>query len=147
MRKLNDTQLVILVNAAQRDDDAIHPLPNSIGLNKAAQTRVLKALLKRGLVFERPATGATNGWRRAEDGQRLDLAITEVGFEAVGIDPSATDERESAKPLAPRKRGSVAKKVAPGVNNSTPIPRRGTKLALLVDMVSRPQGATIAEIS
>ncbi len=66
MPKLSDTQLVILSAAARREDGTVLPLPRSLKVNKAAATTVLKSLLKKGLVAERPRrpmrpTGAKPG--------------------------------------------------------------------------------------
>ncbi len=55
MPKLTDSQLVILSAAARCQDGAILPLPRSLKVNKAAATTVLKSLLKKDLVTERPA--------------------------------------------------------------------------------------------
>ncbi len=55
MPKLTDTQLVILSAAAKRQDRAVLPLPRSLKVHKAAATTVLKSLLKKSLVAERPA--------------------------------------------------------------------------------------------
>ncbi len=57
MPKLSDTQLVILSAAARHKDGAVLPLPRSLKVNKAAATTVLKSLLKKGQVAERPADG------------------------------------------------------------------------------------------
>ncbi len=68
MTKLTDTQLVILNTAASRDSHAVLPLPKSLKINKGTATSVLKALLARGLVEERPAKAGTKSWRQDDDG-------------------------------------------------------------------------------
>ena len=50
MTKLSDTQLLILSAAAQRDDRNLLPLPGS--LRGGAATKVVGALLSRGLIAE-----------------------------------------------------------------------------------------------
>jgi hypothetical protein len=58
MTKLSDTQVIILSAAAQRDDGNVLPLPGS--LRGGAATKVVGALLSRGLIAER----ATDSMRR-----------------------------------------------------------------------------------
>ncbi len=86
MPKLTDSQLVILSAAARRQDGAVLPLPRSLKVNKAAATTVLKSLLKKGLVTERPAAADEAHWRETRDGRRTALAITDSGLQAIGVD-------------------------------------------------------------
>ncbi len=48
---------MILSAAARRQDGTVLPLPKSLKVHKAAATTVLKSLLKKGLVAERPRGG------------------------------------------------------------------------------------------
>ncbi len=84
MPKLTDSQLVILSAAARRKDGAVLPLPRSLQVNKAAATTVIKGLLKKGLVAERPAAADEAHWRDTRDGGRTALAITDAGLQAIG---------------------------------------------------------------
>lgn len=146
MPKLTDTQLVILANAAQRDDRAVLPLPSSITLNKGAVTTVLKAMIKRGLIEERSTADSTLTWRQADNGDRLALWITAAGYEAVGIDPTddeGAETRNTARGPSNPADGSTA--VTQG-NINAPV-RPGTKLAQVIALLKRSQGATIADIS
>ncbi len=63
MPKLTDSQLVILSAAARRKDSTVFPFPRSLKVNKAAATTVLKSLLKKGLVAERPGASDEAHWR------------------------------------------------------------------------------------
>ncbi len=78
MPKLTNTHLVILSAAARRQDGAVLPLPRSLKVNTAAATTVLKSLLKKGLVAERPAAADAAHWRETRDGGRTALAITDA---------------------------------------------------------------------
>lgn len=144
MPKLTDTHLIILTAAAKRDDGTVQPLPKSLTLNKGATANVLKNLLKKGLIAERPAGIDDEVWRK-DDGQRLTLAITDAGLTAIGIEPEEAPEAPQAsittvQPGAPAKR---SKKASTG--RSAPAPRAGTKQALLIDLLKRKDGATIHE--
>jgi hypothetical protein len=163
MAKLSDTQVIILSAAAQRDDGNILPLPGS--LRGGAATKVVGALLSRGLIAERvtdsmaKADPALNRiWRNEPDGRGVLLFITPAGFDAIGIETEAdaADEPAAGAPAAadvppvepapkrrgrPRKAGTTVADVAPA-----PKTRDGTKQAQVISMLQRREGATIAQI-
>jgi hypothetical protein len=158
MPRLTDTQLVILSSAGKRDDGAVLPLPKSLKVQGGAAIGILKSLLKRGLVVEQPALQGVPLWREPEDGERVTLVITDAGRTAVGVE--ADDQagpqpevaaarstkrpqgrrRSSAKPATKVKSRSKSKAAA-----SPAAARPGTKQALLIELLQRKQGATIAE--
>jgi hypothetical protein len=97
MTKLSDTQMIILSAAAQRGDGNVLPLPGS--LRGGAATKVVGALLSRGLIAERvtdstaTADPAVNRiWRNEPDGRGVLLLITPAGLDAIGIEPTAEPE-------------------------------------------------------
>ena len=96
MSKLSDTQSIILSASAQRADGNVLPLPGS--LRGGAATKVVAALLSRGLIREhitdspRAADPAMNRvWRNLPepDGRGVLRFITAAGAEAIGIEPEA----------------------------------------------------------
>ena len=120
MPKLSDTQSILLTAAAQRADGNLLPLPGS--LRGGAATKVVAALLARGLVEEQivestaKADPALNTlWRNADDGRGVLLRITPAGLDALGIEADsaavAAAERRS-RPLR-RREGSAAAESAP----------------------------------
>ena len=159
MPKLTDTQLVILSTAAQRNDGAALPLPKSVKLQGGAVSHVLKSLLKKGLLDEQPAAHDAASWRESKDGQRLTLVITDAGRAAIGV---AADEQSQPPPasITPRgskrssgrraraseSKGTTAPKSKAKKTASSSALRSGTKQALLVDLLQRKGGATIAEV-
>ena len=130
MTKLTDTQLVILSAAAGRDDRAVLPLPKSLKISKGVTTKVLKALIKKGLVEETPAAPGHNYWREDDAGHKIALTITDAGL--AGLD----GEPEGPAPKRTRKRSGSASK------GNTLSGKAGTILGLL----SRPKGARINEL-
>ena len=134
MTKLSDTQRVILSAAAQRTDRMALPLPKS--LKGGAARKVVDALIAKNLLKEVRANIRLGDpvWRENEQGRGLTLIITDAGFAAIGLEPEsqkiqALPQASDAKPHAtPRKT------------------REGTKQALVIEMLRRPEGATIAEI-
>lgn len=151
MTKLSDTQLVILSAAAQREDRNVLPLPGS--LRGGAATKVVGALLSRGLIAETTtesqikADAALNRiWRNDEDGRAVLLHITDAGLAAIGIEP---DTAESAPTGADEARSAAAERNAPTEATPAPksrTPREGTKQAKLIEMLRAKDGATIDEI-
>jgi len=151
MPKLTDTQLVILSVAAQRDDGVILPLPNSLTVNKGAAASVLKGLVKKRLIEERPAAAGAEVWREGDDGDRITLAITEAGLEAIGVEPNEkTGGPNSKTKTKPKKSRKAAAKPLVDTGSATRAAdanaRPGTKQALLIHLMKRKNGATIDEI-
>ena len=135
MIKLTDTQRVILSAAAQRTDRLALPLPKS--LKGGAAQKVVNALVDKGLLKEVRANRKLNDpvWRETEDGYAVTLVITDAGLAAVGIEPDdakkpAPENAAAEEPVASKERK----------------PREGTKQALIIEMLRRPEGATVAEI-
>ncbi len=149
MPKLSDSQLVILSAAARHQDGTVLPLPRSLKVNKAAATTVLKSLLKKGLVAERPAATDEAHWRETRDGGRTALAIADAGLQAIGVDRKTSKQSPSTKPQ-PKQRSRRAERKPSGAKpkgrTSPPAVRPGTKQALLIDLLKRKKGATIEEI-
>ncbi len=151
MPKLSDTQLVILSAAARCQDGTVLPLPRSLKVNKAAATTVLKSLLKKGLVTERPAAADAAHWRETRDGGRTALFITDTGLQAIGVevDRKTSKQSPSTKPQ-PKQRSRRAEPKPSGAKpkgrTSPPAVRPGTRQALLIDLLKRKKGATIEAI-
>lgn len=151
MTKLSDTQLVILNAAAQRDDRNVLPLPGS--LRGGAAAKVVRALLKRGLIVETTTDSQTKAdaalnriWRNDEDGRTILLHITDAGFAAIGVEPEG---RDSAPTGADEASSAEAPKDASAEGGTAPkarAPRTGTKQAKLIEMLRADGGATIDEI-
>jgi hypothetical protein len=140
--KLTDSQLVILSGAAKRSEGSVLPLPKSVKLNKGAATLVLKSLLKHRLVAEQPAEREAEAWRDDGDGNRIALSITPAGLKAIGIEelPERSLDESATKPVA-KGRTTRAARTAAGSHTV----RKGTKLAVLVNLLSRKNGVTIEE--
>ena len=159
MSNLTDTQLIILSTAGQRDDGMVLPLPKSLKPRGAAVSHVLKSLLKKRLLDEQPAGNTATAWRKTKDGQRLTLVISAAGRQAIGI---AADEQREPTPASLSARGtrrSAGRRHKASESKGASVPsshskktasptglRTGTKLALLVDLLRRKGGATIAEV-
>jgi len=138
--KLTDSQLVILSSAANRDGGAILPLAKSVKLNKGAATLVLKSLLKQKLVVEQPARNESQSWREDKQNRRFALAITPAGLAAIGADAKA-----DAKPAPRAHKPAPTVGKAKQVKKDAPPVRGGSKLSILIELLSRKNGATLED--
>jgi hypothetical protein len=153
--KLTDTQLILLAAAANRDGGPILPLPGKLKLNRETAEGVLKELLKKKLVAERPATGPATVWHDSKAGGPVTLAITPAGLRAIaaeataprpGDHPKAKAAARTAKRTAPKpgrspSRNSDGRKARP---NSAALAglRPGSKQAKLLALLQDPTGAS-----
>jgi hypothetical protein len=99
LRKLTDTQLVLLSAAAQRDDGAIDPPEGPKG---GLAKKAISKLLTDGLLEEAPAGGMLPVWRRNNDRGPLALRIPARGLVAIEV------EKNCALPEAPPLSGKTA---------------------------------------
>ncbi len=158
MPKLTDTQLIILSAACAREDRKVLPLPKS--LKGGAATKVIDALIAKGLVTEIDALKGEPVWREDGEGRRLTLVAT-AAAEAVLEGGNARSNADT--PTAPPRPGkaATAREAAKGTKvasrpakpaEAAPVPaqarmREGTKQAQLIAMLTRAKGASIAEIA
>jgi hypothetical protein len=167
MIKLSDTQAVILSAAAQRDDGAVLPLPDSLKVKGGAVAKVLGSLKAKGLIDH---LGTPRG------GNPPPLRITRAGLQAIGVEPE-DDAPEGATPggtgatsadlgaeavdvpaaateadgaATPAKTGKAAKRKARVTETASvdrPTRRAGTKQAQMIELLKRPEGATVEQIA
>ena len=129
--RLTDTQREVLSAAMQRPDGAVVMLTRLKG--KAAQTLV-KALLGRKLVREVRAKGEMPVSRVDAETQRsFALILTKAGRASL-----ATADQPST-PVA-------STEGAPAGSPSPTGPREGSKLASVIELLGREQGASVAEL-
>jgi hypothetical protein len=165
MTKLSDTQAVILSAAAQRDDGAVLPLPETLKIKGGAVDKVLGSLKAKGLIDHQcvphgdhpPPLRITRAGLQAigveteDDAPRgatpADTGATapDSGVEAVEA-PAPATEADCAAPRAKRKARARAKpgQAAPA---DRPTPRAGTKQALMIDLLKGAEGATVEQIA
>jgi hypothetical protein len=149
---LTDMQRVILAGAAMRLDRRVLPVPRSIQKNATAIALSIKPMLGKGLIVEVPAGADDAVWRQDEASDKHALVITPAGMEAIGV---SQDERaagapddgpgEASGPTAASPASVTAAAADP--LDDRKLPRAGSKLGLLIDALSRPAGATIAEMT
>jgi hypothetical protein len=169
MTKLSDTQAVILSAASQRDDGAVLPLPETLKIKGGAVAKVLGSLKAKGLIDHQgvprgddpPPLRITRAGLQAigveteddapEGATPADTGATSADAGAQASDAAArTTEADSAAPPAKRK-AKVAKRGKATATESAPAekptPRAGTKQAQMIEMLKRPEGATVEQIA
>jgi hypothetical protein len=148
MPKLTHSQLVILATAAKRPNHAVLPLSKSLKIKGSALKHAIDALRTKRLIEEQPAIGDAPVWREDEDGRRLALVLTDPGLRAINAEPlRAASSRPPAAPPTSTRRGRrpghSKPKTRKGANAA---PRTGSKQGVLIELLKRKSGASIAEI-
>jgi hypothetical protein len=146
MTKLSDTQRVILSAASQRDDGAVLPLPETLKIKGGALDKVLGSLKAKGLIEHQ---GTPRGDAPPP------LCLTRAGLEAIGVEPEDGADPATAEALPPEASDGKAqartakRKAKPGKTAPAdkPTPRTGTKQAQMIEMLKRPEGATVEQIA
>ena len=135
MTKLTETQTIILSAGAQRPDNGALPLPK--GLAGAAAKMAVTKMIQHGWLQEVDANLRRGEplWRETGDGHGTTLVVTEAGLAAIGIEPAVVKTVVAVRQHA-------LKAAAPKSSSQ----RAGTKQAMLIAMLQRPEGASIAEI-
>jgi hypothetical protein len=174
MTKLSDTQVVILSAAAQRADLSVLPLPDSLTLKGGALNKVMDSLRNRGLIRVLGGDGGPERVVITSEGMAAigvepegdeapaaaDTAPTSAEADSATAAPEPASEADGAATTAERKptkgrRKAKATKTAPAASepeaaggpSAKPTPRAGTKQALMIDLLRRPEGATVEQIA
>ena len=145
-KPLTDAQRVVLSHASMQADGAVLPLPRSTRLNSGAVGVLLHSLLKQAFVRERPAGRDDISWREIDGGNRVTLVISDEGCEAIGVDVIGTGPAKDIDQLALPARVAASSLPSPTSRASAAEPKAGTKLAILIEALSRPGGATIDDL-
>lgn len=143
MRKLSDSQSILLSAASSREDGNLLPPPEGLKARGAALDRTLDALLRRGLIATTPTAVAERMWKRlgTDDDQAFGtrLVLAAAGFVALGLEPPARDLPESEPADSP---------VEAEPEPLTAIPSRpGGKLGAVIDAIAQPEGASLDELT
>jgi hypothetical protein len=169
MTKLSDTQAVILSAASQRDDGAVLPLPETLKIKGGAVAKVLGSLKAKGLIDHQgaprgddpPPLRITRAGLQAigveteddapEGATPADTGATsaEAGVRSTDAAAPATEADGAAPPTKRKAKGAKRGKAtaAGSAPAEKPTPRAGTKQAQMIDLLKRPEGATVEQIA
>src|SRR5829696_3487655 len=139
-RKLNDTQLVILSSASQRED-GFAVLPE--GVRAASLKAAVIRLTKLGFLRQVRVKRDQPHWSSDEQGRRIGLKITDAGSAAIGVGDDCKGEEQPAP--EPKRR---SKKVAePGLaQRETGAPHGRSKRAQIIALMQGVTGATLDDM-
>jgi hypothetical protein len=104
-------------------------------MTKAAAVKIGASLIGRKLMREIRSKPGMPVWRADEDGRSMSLVITRAGLDAIGIN----EPDEIYLPVASK--GNAEKRADRHLAGAGP--RAGSKQALVIEMLSRQQGATL----
>ena len=124
-------------------------------LKAAAAQKVATKLLKAGLAREIKAKTGMEAWRRDDEtGQAYSLKLTDAGLKAIAADergsqsipstavPQNTNEDSSKAKTAANMAAAPSATAAP----TATAPRQGTKIARVIELLQRDQGAKLEEL-
>jgi hypothetical protein len=154
--KFNDTQLVLLSGALQRDDHCLVP---PTGPKHGQAKKAIVKLLEAGVVKEIRAKAGAPIWRRDEEsGHPYATKLTAAGVKTIEvgeIPPTQVEAERRADHLVV----SVDRKPEPGsdpavfvdrasggVASTLKFPRRGTKIAEVIELLQGNDGVTLADL-
>jgi len=154
--KFNDTQLVLLSAASQRDD---HCLVQPTGPKRSRAQKAIVKLLEAGIVKEIRARAGAPIWRRDEEkGQTYALKLTAAGVKTIAVDETRPSQGEAErrpdhlmvsldpKPESGSTPAAFADRANGGVASTPKFPRRGTKIAGVIELLQGRDGVTLAEL-
>jgi hypothetical protein len=154
--KFNDTQLVLLSAASQRDDHCMVP---PTGPKRGHAQKAIVKLLEAGVVKEIRAKPGAPIWRRdGEKGHTYALKLTAAGVKMIAVDetpPSrgAAERRPDPlmvsvdpKPESGSAPAAFVDRANGGVASTPKLPRRGTKIAWVIELLQSSDGVTLAEL-
>jgi len=131
---LTDTHLVILSTASARPDLSLMPLPDSLGQRDDRIQAILDDLVRHKLATEQVGVPLDQTWRTIDD-QRVGLVITPAGLKAIGVETDGVSD-------APEVKVELEPDDQPPIKPT----RASSKQQRVIDMLSRDDGATLAEI-
>jgi Protein of unknown function (DUF3489) len=151
-----DTQLMLLSAASQRDDHCLVP---PTGPKRGQAQKAIVKLLEAGIVKEIKAKTGAPIWRRDDEiRQTYALRLTAAGAKAIAAGEAGPAEGETER-RADHSMVSVDPKPEPGsapatlvdtanggVASTLECPRRGTKIARVIELLQGNDGATLAEL-
>jgi len=155
MTRLSDTQLVLLSNAAKRDDGALIVPPK---LTSDAADAAITPLLTRKFCKAVPKTGLLPLWKHGRAHEPLSLIVTPKGLAAIGVEatnrnnekpsvPTGSSARNNGRDRSPRR---MERQTVPaqeirksGKTSGTVRQNPNSKITKVVELLRKPGGASI----
>jgi hypothetical protein len=141
-----DAQLVMLSAASQHGELC---LTAPVKMKGAILTKVSEKLVKLGLVREIRAKTGVPVWRRDEAGPGYTLKLTAAGLKPIAVGDGSEAAIAPMEAPQPRPNPDTRSASGPGAieHAQTLPPRAGSKLARVIDLLQRSEGATILTLT
>jgi Protein of unknown function (DUF3489) len=145
--KLTDAELVMMSAAAQREDLCLTAPDRMKG---AVVSKASAKLVQLGLAREIRAKTGAPVWRHDEAGRSFALKLTAAGLKVIAAEKGSGEAIEPSEASQPRllseaKNGTTLDDV--GRHALAAAPRGGSKLALVIELLRRFEGATIVDLT
>ena len=141
--KLTDAQLMMISAAAQRKARCLSAPATIKG---AALSKVSAKLAKLGFASEIRAKPGAPIWRRDDAGQDYALKLTAAGLKAIAIDEGSQDAIEHSEAPQPQTKTGASPDEG-GHPARVTAPQDGSKLAQVIELLRRADGATIVDLN
>jgi hypothetical protein len=136
MTRLTDTQLVLLSTASDRPDGCIFPPAASVTASAEHIRRAVEALIRKQFVQEFETEDEGCGWRR-NGNTTFRVAISDAGRAALALVPPGEAAGSRSEPVS-----TFDILLAP----VTHAPPRPSKIAMVLDLLRRAEGANLPEL-
>lgn len=145
VHKLNDLQIILLSAASRHEMGSLLPLPDAAAGDLVRTGKAIATLVRKGLAEEAPVTDRRLAWRDA-DQEPTGVFITAAGHEAIGLGAADAGTETGFAESGPADPSDANGEVPPTSVASVHQPRAGSKTTLVLDLLRRPTGATLAEL-
>jgi hypothetical protein len=145
--KLTDSQRALLLGASRREDRFLVLPPN---LKGGVAQKVGAKLIGEGLAKQVKAKTGAPIWRRdVKNDQAYSLRLSAAGAKAIATseEPSVNAASESLAQVSHRDSVAAPEIAHRGAQAEMPAPRQGSKLASVMVLLRRPEGATIGALT
>ena len=126
--KLNDTQLLLLSTASQRDNGSLIPTPDTLTAPADRVRKTIAALIKAGFAEEGEVQDAALAWR-IEGDANFGARITGAGRAAIGLEA-----------------GDSSEPIVHAAAQTPPAEKKQTKTSRVLALLQRESGATLDEM-
>ncbi len=141
MARLTNTQLKVLSHAAEHGNGAAF-VPERMGV--AAARKISEALIEHKLMREILTKPGMPIWRKAEDGRSISLVILKAGRDLI-LEHSQTPNSDRRILRIKESEVEPNRDLAP--TTSLAQPRAGSKLALVIAMLSNEAGSSLKALA
>ncbi len=144
-RRLDDLQLILLSAASQHEKGSLLPLSSAAAGDLTRTGKAIAVLVRKGLAEEALVTDRRLVWRNV-DQKPTGVFITAAGHEAIGVSAADVGTKNGGTESGPVEPSCANGEVATASAAAVHQPQAGSKTVLVLELLRRPTGATLAEL-